>query len=198
MRKLVRHLAKTFIAGIVALLPIGGTIFTFVWLEATISESWLAKQSFYFPGLGLLAIVAAVYLVGLAVSSFLGRFLWATIDKLLDRVPLAGQLYRTMKQILGYGEGKDAVFEEVVLVPARNGTGEEMGLVTGHFDGDDNKLIVFVPGSPNPGNGRLVVLERALVRPLKISVHEALTALVSVGKSGISEEAVQTSEGNER
>ena len=60
MKELVRHLVRTFIAGIVALLPIGGTILTVVWLEATIADSWLVKQSFYFPGLGLIAIVAAV------------------------------------------------------------------------------------------------------------------------------------------
>lgn len=189
MKTLIRHLATTFIAGIVALLPIGGTIFTFVWLEDTISETWLVKQNFYFPGLGLMAMALAVYLVGFAVSSFLGRFLWSAVDKLLDRVPLAGQLYRTMKQILGYGEGKDAVFEQVVLVPTRDGSGEELGLVTKRLDEDVNKLIVFVPGSPNPGNGRLVILESSLVRPVKMTVNAALTALVSVGKSGISEEA---------
>ena len=155
MKSLMRHLAKTFIAGIVAILPIGGTLLTIVWLEDAIADSWLAQQEFYIPGLGLLAITLLVYLIGLAVSSFLGGFIWATVDKLLDRVPLAGQLYRTMKQILGYGEGKDAVFEQVVLVPTCDGSGQEMGLVTMQLDGDKKKLIVFVPGSPNPRRRRL-------------------------------------------
>ncbi len=187
MNAILSHFSRQLIAGVVALLPVGGTILGIVWIEMSIADSWLAKQVYYFPGLGILLAIAALYLTGLLVSTFLGKWLWSLVDGVLRRVPLLGDLYRTLKQILGYGEGDDAVFERVVFVPSRDTEGEELGLVTGRLprEGGGEQLIVFVPGSPNPGTGRLVMLEESSVRPLEIKVNQALSALVSVGKSGL-------------
>jgi uncharacterized membrane protein len=182
-----KHVYKNLIAGVVALLPIGGTILGIAWLDFTISESWLAQQPFYFPGMGLVAVLVVIYLVGLAVSTFLGRFAWSLADGILKRLPLLGSLYATLKQILGYGEGGDAIFEKAVFVRSRENDAEELGLITNRLQDDQgaDKVIVFVPGSPNPSTGRLLVLDESEIRPLGMKVNDALTALVSVGKSGL-------------
>jgi len=183
MRSISRHVTRSLIAGFVALLPVGGLVLTVVWLEATIAGSWLARQTFYIPGLGLLAAVAALYLIGLVVSTFLGRWLWTRVDRLLEQVPALGQLYQTLKQILGYGEGPDAVFQRVVLVPNRETAGDEIGLVTSELvDGGVRKLAVFIPGAPTPTAGRLVLIEPHLVRPLDLPVSHALKSIVTLGK----------------
>ncbi|MHC4779731.1 MAG: DUF502 domain-containing protein [Planctomycetota bacterium] len=184
MDKISRHLTRCFLAGIVALLPIGGTVLSVAYVESTLAESTLKTLPFYFPGLGILAAVVLIYLIGLAVSTFVGKWAWARVDALLDRLPALGRLYQTLKQILGYGEGRDAVFLGVVLVPGRDGVGEELGLLTNEVvaEGGAKKCVVFVPGAPSPTAGRMLIINDDLVRRLDMPVNEALKALLSVGK----------------
>lgn len=184
---IVKHITRCVVAGIVAILPVGGTILAVAYVESMISASGISQLPFYFPGLGILAACVLVYLLGLITSTFLGRLIWARVDALLHRLPALGRLYSTLKQILGYGEGEDAIFQSVVMVPSIGAFGEEMGLVTNSCTSDAGieQLIVFVPGAPAPTAGRLVVVDRDKVRPVSISVHDALKALVAVGKTDI-------------
>ncbi len=183
MKSVKRHVSRCIIAGIVALMPLGGLAMTVLYMESLISESWLRNQWFYFWGCGLLLTAVAVYAIGLAISTFIGRWLWQLADRLLDQMPLLGGLYQTLKQIVGYGEGPDAMFRRVVLIPSRDLDGDEIGLVTNENRVDENltQLTVFVPNAPTPTNGRLLVVAAEKVRPSTLSVHEALKTLVSVG-----------------
>ena len=187
MKFLITHLTRCFVAGIVALLPIGSLALVITYFEKAISAVW-PKDTFYFPGLGLLAAAMLIYAVGLTVSTIIGRWAWRLLDSLLNKLPALGTLYKTLKQILGYGGGEDAVFQQVVLVPCREVDGYEIGLVTNRVSGtaEPGKLFVFIPGAPNPTAGRLLVLDASLVRPLAVPVNEALKTLVSVGKTPIS------------
>jgi uncharacterized membrane protein len=187
MKKFQKHITSNLIAGIVAILPIGGLIITIAYLESTISSSGLSKMPFYFPGAGLLAAFIVIYLIGLAVTTFVGKWIWNRVDRILDKLPALGSLYKTLKQILGYGEGKDAIFHEAVLIPSKDYQSEELGLVTNKITDDEGntKLVIFIPGVPNPTSGRLVVMDRELVKPLAMPVNETLKALVSMGKTEI-------------
>ena len=183
MRLIRQHFSRCVVAGIVALLPIGGFVLTVVYLESQIANSWLKNQGFYFFGLGMVLAVVAIYLMGLVVSTFLGRWIWNSVDRLLDQMPLLGGLYQTLKQILGYGEGPDAVFRRVVMIPSRDLDGDEIGLVTHEAprEGEGQRLTVFVPSAPTPTTGRLVLVDADKVRPVDMSVNEALKTLISVG-----------------
>jgi len=187
MRSLIKHITKCLLAGIVALLPIGGLILTVGYLESMISSAGLIMLPFYFPGLGLLVALVTLYLIGLTLTTFVGKWVWTRIDRLIDKLPALGKLYVSLKQILGYGEGKDAVFQETVLVSAQGGTGEEFGLVTNRINLPDgsHRLVVFVPGSPNPTSGRLLITSPDDVQPVGMPVNSALKVLVAVGKSDI-------------
>jgi uncharacterized membrane protein len=180
---LIKHVSKCFLAGMVAILPIGGTVLTVAYLESTISDSGIAKLPFYFPGLGLLLAVVVVYLLGLLTTTIVGRWAWKRIDEAAGRMPIAGRLYVSLKQILGYGAGEDAVFKAVVMVRSTIDQSEEIGLVTGKLkaEGGLDKLVVFVPGSPNPTSGRLVVVAPENVKPSDLPVHDALRLLVTLG-----------------
>ena len=109
MKSLQRHLSRCMIAGVVAILPIAGLAFSVVYLEKQLAGSWLKDQGFYFYGEGLILGVVLIYLIGLVISTFLGRWIWSLFDKVLGKLPLLGRLYQTLKQVLGYGEGPDAV-----------------------------------------------------------------------------------------
>src|SRR5579872_2137260 len=188
MQFISRHVSKCFLAGIVALLPIGGFVITVVYLESLIAGSWLARQPYYFPGLGLIATAAIIYAMGLTVSTFLGRWVWRKVDLVFDSLPALGRLYQTLKQIIGYGEGKDAIFQRVVLIRGAEPDGAELGLVTNETAdaAGARRLIVFVPGAPNPTVGRLVVIDSERTIALSVSVSDALKTLLSVGKTPLS------------
>lgn len=182
MQSIRLHVSRCLVAGIVALLPLGGVIFTVVYMEYYVAQLWPKEYVYYFFGLGLVVAVAAIYVIGLLVSSIFGRWLWNLVDRLLDRLPLLGNLYQTLKQIIGYGEGPNAIFRRVVLIPSRDLDGDEIGLVTREAtEGAEKKLTVFVPSAPTPTSGRLVLIEAAKVRPIDMSVSDALKTLVSMG-----------------
>jgi uncharacterized membrane protein len=187
MNSISRHFTKNILAGVVAILPIGGLILTIGYLETSISSAGLTRLPFYFPGLGILLVLVLIYLVGLILTTFIGKWLWNLIDKLLNNLPALGKLYQTLKQILGYGEGEDAIFQQTVLVPAQGGSGLEIGLVTNRIklpDGSEN-LVIFIPGSPNPTSGRLIISKPEMVTLTKIPVNSAFKILVAAGKSEI-------------
>ncbi len=187
MQVIIKHITKCLLAGIVALLPIGGLVLTIGYLETMISDAGLTRLPYYFPGLGLLLALAVLYGIGLLLTTFIGRWVWMRLDRLFDNLPALGKLYVSLKQILGYGKGKDAVFQEAVMVTAPDDTGEEFGLVTRRFkqaDGSE-RLLVFMPGSPNPTTGRLLVCRPEQIRPSDLEVNEVFKVLVAVGKTDI-------------
>ncbi len=187
MKRVYKHITQSFLAGIVAILPIGGLIITIAYLESTISSTGLSRLPFYFPGLGILAAVTSIYLIGLVVTTFIGKWVWQHVDGILERLPAVGSIYQTLKQILGYGEGKDAIFLEAVLIPSKDHHSEELGLVTNQMsDGQGNtNLVVFVPGVPSPTSGRLLIINQNAVKRLVVPVNEAIKTLISMGKTEI-------------
>lgn len=177
------HFTRNIVAGIVVILPIAGMVLTITYMESAIATSWLAKQAFYFPGFGLLAACIFVYLVGLIATTVVGRWLWKRIDLMFSGVPALGSLYQTLKQILGYGEGKDAVFQKVVKVHGEVEGAYEIGLLT-TLNTHDDTVSVFIPGAPNPTNGRLILVKPSVIEELDVPVGEVMRYLVSLGKSG--------------
>jgi uncharacterized membrane protein len=172
------------VAGIVALLPMGGAVFTIVWLENTITASWRSQlQGWYFPGLGLLLALLAVYVTGFFVTTFIGRWLWRRLDRLLESVPLLGTLYQSLKEVLGYDSTRERFFQGVVAVTADEGY--EIGFVTGQSPGPDGQpcTLVFVPSVPNPTNGKLLLVEPGRLKKIDVRTADALRALVSIGKT---------------
>ena len=183
MNSPTRHVTRCLVGGIVALLPIGGTILAIAYLEVVLTESWRSEVSWYFPGLGLLLAVAVIYFVGLFVTTFLGKWLRRRADMVLEKLPILGSLYQSLKEVLGYDSKRDRFFEAVVAVSVDDGF--EIGLVTGSAPGPDGEehSVVFVPSSPNPTNGRLLLLPPDRIRTLDLRAADALRGLVSMGKT---------------
>src|SRR5688572_29583669 len=121
MNASTRHFTRCMVAGIVAQLPMGGAVLTVVWLEGALSASWRGNVSWYFPGLGLVMALAAIYLIGLFVTTFAGRWLWRTCDGVLEQLPIVGTLYQSLKEVLGYDSSRERFFRGVVAVRAEAG-----------------------------------------------------------------------------
>lgn len=183
MKALARHVSRCLIGGIVALLPIGGAILGVAYLEGVLTESWRDDASWYFPGLGMLLGFTVIYCVGLFVTTLMGKWLWRTADRLLEKMPILGSLYQSLKEVLGYDSERDKFFEAVVAVAVDDGF--EIGLVTGSAPGPNGATysVVFVPSSPNPANGRLLLILPDQLKRLDLRAADALRGLVSMGKT---------------
>lgn len=176
------HLVTAFVAGVVALLPVVGLAITIVYFENQVAAVWLKAQGFYFFGLGILLSTLLVYLVGLTVSTFVGRWLWGKLDRMLEHVPVLGRIYQTLKQILGYGEGPGGVFKRVVLVALEGNDRHELGLVTREAsDETGGRTVVFIPSAPAPTSGRLVYAEPDRVQSSPLLPSQVMQLLVSLG-----------------
>ncbi len=181
-QRLGNHLLTSFVAGIVALLPVVGLAITIVYFENQVAGVWLKAQGFYFFGLGILLATLLVYLVGLTVSTLVGRWIWGKLDRMLERLPVLGRLYQTLKQILGYGEGPGGVFKRVVLVSLESGDRYELGLVTREAGEETGgRVVVFLPTAPAPTSGRLIYVEPSRVQPSTLSPSQVMQLLVSLG-----------------
>lgn len=185
-----KHFIKCILAGLVTTLPIAGLALMLIQIDRTL-RPMVKGTPLDLPGLGIVAGLLAVYFIGLLVSSFIGRWLWSLIDRLLSALPGLAYIYNTLKQILGYGVGRDAMFHRVVLVKnEREGT-YEIGLVTeeAKIEGLNAQVFVFLPGSPNPASGRLILAEASKLVETKIPVDAAIKLLFTTGKSGWSDDA---------
>ncbi len=181
-----KHFTQCFLAGMVAILPIGGLILILYKLDEAIDPMLKNLGLPDFPGRGLLAGILIIYILGLTVTTFVGRWIWSLIDRLIGHVPGLALLYDTLKQILGYGSGKDALFLRVVFIKDEAAGTLELGLVTEEMKIDGQpRLTVFLPGSPNPALGRMVLVEPARCIPTTIPVDVAIKALLSTGKTGL-------------
>jgi uncharacterized membrane protein len=182
-----KHFTQCFLAGLVAILPIGGLILILYKLDAALDsllKSWSLPD---FPGRGLLVGIILIYLLGLTVTTFIGKWMWDHLDRVLSHVPGLAMLYNTLKQILGYGSGKDALFLRVVFIKDEAAGTLELGLVTEEMEIENHakRWAVFMPGSPNPALGRMVLVEPTRCIATNIPVDVAIKALLSTGKTGI-------------
>jgi uncharacterized membrane protein len=178
MSSVQTHLRKTFLAGVFAAMPIAVTGFVVWYVD---SKTRVIAQKLFganVPFLGVLVAVVAIYLLGVAVTSLLGRFFLRTADRLLARVPLLKPVYQTWKQVvLTPGEG---IFARVVLVADETGRMDMLGFTSGIPTAGD-RLCVFVPAAPNPTNGRLYFVRREHCRLLDLSSEEAFKLILSGG-----------------
>ncbi len=182
MERIRLHFIRSSIAGLVALLPIAGFGLTVVYFENQVAGVWLRNQGFYFFGLGLVLLLLLTYLMGLIVSTFLGKWLWRRLDSMLEHLPILGKLYQTFKQILGYGEGPMGIFQRVVMIRSETGDRWEIGLVTQEpSQANGQRLVVFVPTAPSPTAGRLFYVAADQVEPSGLSVNQAMQFIVSLG-----------------
>jgi uncharacterized membrane protein len=197
---MLKHFVKNFIAGMIAMLPIVSTFLAVALIEHSLSLSGIAKLEFYFPGLGIIIALVMLYLVGLIATSFLGKYIWKKIDFIFERIPAIGQIYKAIKEILGYDTGDEAIFIAVVLYKDSAADSEEIGLVTREYQESDGcqKSFVYIPNSPTPTTGRLVIIESSKLKVIDITPHEAFKMILSVGKIDIKLTSVNNTLANSR
>ena len=138
--------------------------------------------------LGLLLGVFGLTLLGFLSNYVLGRFFISTTERFLDKVPFLSTVYRSVKQIVEtFGRENRAVFKAVVLIEYPRKDCWVLGFLTGDSSSDTEDIAgkklsnVFVPTTPNPTSGFLLLLPREDVHHLDMSVGDGMKMLISGG-----------------
>lgn len=186
------RIRRILTAGLIVLVPVALTVAVLVWLFRTLDgvlgpliTQLTGRQ---IPGLGLLATVALVFFLGLVSRNVFGHRLVGAGEALIRRIPVARSLYAATKGVLASLADRPAdAFKRVVLLEYPRSGIWSIGFVTGSLkrqsDGPpiDDLLTIFVPTTPNPTSGFLVLVPRAETTELPVSVEEGIRLVISAG-----------------
>jgi len=189
IKRVGRKLRGHLFAGVLITLPLGLTVWAFVWAFNEI-DGWLQPIierifGYTIPGVGFGITLVGIYLVGVIASNVFGRKLIGYGESALGRIPVARYLYNGTRQILqSFSTPADTGFMQVVLAEfPRKGT-RTIGFITNEVpDESGRKLLnVFIPTAPNPTSGFLQILREEEIIRTDISVDAALKMVVSGGR----------------
>jgi uncharacterized membrane protein len=185
MKRVGKHLQNKMVAGLLAAIPLVILLYGFFWIEGhtqPLLESSLKEHYVYIPGLPIVLALVAVYLLGLVVTSFAGKFFLRLLDSLLEHLPGFRLVYTAWKEVVLLPEGKASTFNQVVLVPQGPDQVFALGFTSAEsLPGDPALWCVFLPNVPNPLTGRLVIVPREKCLLLKVPVIDVFKAMLSTG-----------------
>jgi len=196
---------KYIITGLLVWLPLTITIWVLMWvlglvngvfasvlsaLQAVLPTSMFAALEGlrHVPGLGLVILVCAMLLTGMFVANIFGQWALRQWDRLMSNIPIVKSIYSSVKQVSDtlFSSSGNA-FREAVLVQYPHQGSWTIAFVTGKPGGEvaealgEEHVSLYVPTTPNPTSGFFLMMPRANVRPLKMSVDAALKHIISMG-----------------
>jgi len=193
MKTLINHLKRYIIRGLLAIIPLVLSYFALKILYNNIDQRAVKIIDqfigFSFPGLGILLVLASLYILGLVASNMIGRQAFGLLEKITNNIPLIKTTYKIGQQLgVTLSLPEKQVFKRAVLVEYLKPGMWTIGFVTGTIiDRKDEKeklLKVFVPTPPNPISGTMVVVKESQTRDPGWSIDEALSAVLSAGIIG--------------
>ncbi|MBT7950200.1 MAG: DUF502 domain-containing protein [Gammaproteobacteria bacterium] len=186
-------LRKYLIAGLLVWLPLAATVGIIKLVIDLLDKLILLlpvsyQPDTYIPGLGLLLAIGVLVLTGMLAANLLGRQLVSLWEAILSRIPIVRNIYNAVKQIASTvltSKGKS--FRKVVLAEyPRKGiwsigflTNEEVAFDCKELQG--NMVAVFLPTTPNPTSGFILMFSKEDLIELDMSVEEGFKFIISIG-----------------
>ena len=147
-----------------------------------------AVLGFHVPGLGVLLALALLLVTGVLFANLLGRRLVAGAERQLGRIPFVGPIYRASKQVAESVLAPNSkAFRRVVLIRWPHRDSRAIAFVTGDSLGEveektgERLVCVFLPTTPNPTSGFILLVPEGDVVELEMSVDDAFRMVVSLG-----------------
>ena len=194
---MVRFISRNILTGLVTILPLVLTLYLLYWFAVS-AESLLGgtillmlPETLYWPGMGLIASLVMVFVVGLLMHAYVVQRLFAKGEQLLYRMPLINTVYRAIRDFFDYfSPTTKKEFEQVVAVTIGDTGMKVIGFVTQaiserlpkDFQNEDS-ILVYLPLSYMIG-GYTVLIPRSAVRPLDMSMEEAIRFTLTAGLAG--------------
>ena len=197
-RSIFARIRNYFIAGIVVLIPIGITIYVTIFL-VSISSKILPKEinpnhylPYNIPGLEILISIILITLIGGLSLSFIGKKMLDLFNNVLKRIPILRTIYSALGQMTETFTKSDKGKKNVVLLEYPRKGSWAVGFATKDNSGEINNktkknlVNVFVPTTPNPTSGFLLMIPKDELIYLDMSFEEASKFIVSAGTSDVS------------
>ena len=183
------------VPGVITVWVLNGIVSFLDQILLILPNSWQPDTllGYHIPGFGVVLTLLILLLMGAVASNFVGRKLVAWGDALVTRIPVVRSIYSSVKQVSDtlFSESGNAFRTAVMVQWPREGmwtiafvTGAPSGEVVGHLHDDglqDAFVSVYVPTTPNPTGGYLVVVRKSDCIELNMSVDAALKYIVSMG-----------------
>ena len=191
----VAKLRNYFITGIVVLVPIGITLYLtkfFISVSSKLIPSEINPNSylpFLIPGLEIVLAIIFITFIGYLSLSFIGKKILQLFNDLLKRIPILRTIYSAMGQMAEALAPKRKSKKSVVLIEYPRKGSWAVGFATKDNKGEiskktnQNLVNVFVPTTPNPTSGFLLMFPKDEIIYLDMSFEEASKFIVSAGTS---------------
>lgn len=189
---------KYLIAGILVWVPLAAIVFivrfamdilTKIMNIVPMQYQPEALFGFDIPGFSLIIILGILLLTGILASNWLGRIVIRYSEKILAKIPLVRSIYKGVKQSLTViFSDSSGSFREVVMLEYPKSGVWSIGFKTSKFANDENLIMVFIPTTPNPTSGFLVLVPPTSVKPLDMKVDDALKMIISLGTAQVTEQ----------
>jgi len=196
-KSIFSKLRNNFIAGVVVLIPIGITLYLtlfFIRISGKIVPKEINPNNylpFNIPGLEILVALIFITLIGWLSLSFLGKKFFEIFNNILKKIPILRTIYSAIGQMTESFTKTDNNQKSVVLLEyPRKGiwavgfaTKENKGLIQKKIN--EELINVFVPTTPNPTSGFLLMVPKKELIYLDISFEQASKFIVSAGTTNI-------------
>jgi len=192
---MAKHVKKTFITGLMVLIPLIVTVYI-VYLVVSFIENFIGpalrniffqvfEREVYVTGTAVIIFVVITYLTGLFVSNYFGRTVFSRGERLVRRIPIVKSIYGSVKDMMeAFSSDKIKSFKEVVLIEFPFRGRYAMGLVTNRMEIKGlQHCSVFVPTTPNPTSGYIILAREDELVFLDMATDDALKYIVSLGTS---------------
>jgi len=195
-------LRNAFVTGLLLLAPIAVTWLVFSWLVEKVGGGFRGVFFFYVPEtlrnaptLGILWDILSTIIVVVLVTTlgyfsrlFLGRYFGTAAERFISNIPGIGTVYNTVKQIVDtFSTQNRNLFSKVVLVEFPRPGAYAIAFLTNKAQGEpqaktkEEVWTLFVPTTPNPTSGFLIMVPKAQLIELEMSVGEGMKMVISGG-----------------
>lgn len=193
----MKQLSSIFFKGLAAILPITITLYVLFWTGATAEAvlggllRWALPVDWHIPGLGLIAGVVLIFLLGLLLHAYLVERLWRAFENLLTRIPLVNSIYSATQELMGFfsSGNQQKSLGQVVTLPYGPSGYRVIGFVTREYlEGlpgglqDPEHALVYLPISYGIG-GYTLLVPRTVLRPVDMTVEQAMRLVITAGLS---------------
>ncbi len=201
MKRLRKAIKKNIIAGLLVTVPVALTYLVLAFVIRNVDQAmepvitkifeptalrWMAE--YHIPGMGFIILILFIGLVGLFGANFFGRAILRTSERILNTIPFVRVIYTSIKKVVHtVSETETPSFQNMVLLTYPRPPLKALGIVCGKTKGEileksnDEAINVFVPTSPNPTTGFLLMVAKKDLVFLEMTVEEGLKMIISFG-----------------
>jgi uncharacterized membrane protein len=198
------NLRTHFVNGLFILFPtfitlaIAYRVFRFFYSIMSFGVAFIPQEYGHIPCIDHIITVGTIiinilfiWFIGFLVQTYIGKFIRGHIHNLISAIPFAGPIFRAFRQMMDIAfSEKPLTFSRVVLIEFPHKGCKSVGFITGEasskltalgFGAEEKTCKVFVPGTPNPASGFLLIVPKKDITMTNLTVEEGLLSVVSGG-----------------